>query len=48
MTFAAPISRVSVLARGARVLLIAGAAAALASCSMFDDFQARGRARSTR
>ena len=40
MTLAAPISRVSVLARGARVLLIAGAAAALASCSMFDDFQA--------
>jgi outer membrane protein assembly factor BamD len=40
MTLAAPISRVSVLARGVRVLLIAGAAAALASCSMFDDFQA--------
>ncbi|MGA2492953.1 MAG: outer membrane protein assembly factor BamD [Roseiarcus sp.] len=40
MTFAAPNSRVSVLARGVRVLLIAGAAAALASCSMFDDFQA--------
>jgi outer membrane protein assembly factor BamD len=40
MTFVAPISRVSVLARGARVLLIAGAAAALVSCSMFDDFQA--------
>ncbi len=42
MTFAAPISRVSVLARGARALLIAGAAAALASCSMFDDFNPFG------
>ncbi len=42
MTFAAPNSRVSVLARGARVLLIAGAAAALASCSMFDDFNPFG------
>ncbi len=42
MTFAAPISRVSVLARGARALLIAGAAAALASCSVFDDFNPFG------
>ena len=42
MIFAAPISRVSVLARGARLLLIAGATAALASCSMFDDFNPFG------
>ena len=40
MTIAAPTSRVSVLARGARGLLLAGAAAALVSCSLFDDFQA--------
>ncbi len=38
MTFAAPNSRASALARGVRALLIAGAAATtLASCSMFDD-----------
>ena len=43
MTFAAPISRVSVLARGARALLIAGAAArARCRCSMFDDFNPFG------
>jgi len=42
MILAAPISRVSVLARGARLLLFAGAAAALASCSMFDDFNPFG------
>jgi outer membrane protein assembly factor BamD len=40
MTIVASTSRVSVLARGARGLLLAGAAAALVSCSMFDDFQA--------
>jgi outer membrane protein assembly factor BamD len=40
MIFAAPNSRVSVLARGVRLLLIASATAAIASCSMFDDFQA--------
>jgi outer membrane protein assembly factor BamD len=40
MILAAPVSRVSVLARGARALLLVGAAAALASCSIFDDFQA--------
>ena len=42
MNFAAPNSRVSVFARGVRVLLIAGAATALASCSVFEDFNPFG------
>ena len=41
MTFAS-ISRVSDLVRGARVLLLIGAAATLGSCSMFDDFNPFG------
>ena len=40
MIFAATNFRASALALGARGLLIAGAAAALASCSMIEDFQA--------
>jgi hypothetical protein len=40
MILAAPVSRVSVLVRGARALLLVGATAALVSCSMLDDFQA--------
>jgi outer membrane protein assembly factor BamD len=42
MIFAAPNSRVSLLARGIRALLFAGAAATLASCSMFDEFNPFG------
>jgi outer membrane protein assembly factor BamD len=42
MIFAAPNFRVSFLARGIRVLLFAGAAATLASCSMFEEFNPFG------